>query len=225
MITENLKYSCASFIWADYQDDIKSYSIGNSGVIIKKVKFKFYDNIYKKEIVSKLRRKTMQVLVVVDMQNDFIYDALGSDEAIKIVPYVKKLIDEFDGEVIYTRDTHQKNYLETQEGKNLPVPHCIINTKGHEIISSLDTSSSIIIDKPTFGSIELQKYLQKIENLEAVTFIGVCTDICVVSNAIMAKAFLPEVRIIVDSRACAGVTKDLHEAALLVMKSCQIEVR
>ncbi len=167
----------------------------------------------------------MQVLVVVDVQNDFIYDALGSDEAIKIVPYVKQVIDEFDGEVIYTRDTHQNNYLETQEGKNLPVPHCIINTKGHEIISSLDTSSSLIIDKPTFGSIELQEYLKKIENLESVTFIGVCTDICVVSNAIMAKAFLPEVKIIVDSKACAGVTKELHEAALLVMKSCQIEVR
>lgn len=167
----------------------------------------------------------MRVLVVVDMQNDFIYDALGSDEAIKIVPYVKQVIDEFQGEVIYTRDTHQNNYLETQEGKNLPVPHCIINTKGHEIISSLDTSSSLIIDKPTFGSIELQEYLKKIENLESVTFIGVCTDICVVSNAIMAKAFLPEVKIIVDSKACAGVTKELHEAALLVMKSCQIEVR
>lgn len=167
----------------------------------------------------------MRVLVVVDMQNDFIYDALGSDEAIKIVPYVKQVIDEFDGEVIYTRDTHQNNYLETQEGKNLPVPHCIINTKGHEIISSLDTSSSLIIDKPTFGSIELQEYLKKIENLESVTFIGVCTDICVVSNAIMAKAFLPDVKIIVDSKACAGVTKELHEAALLVMKSCQIEVR
>lgn len=167
----------------------------------------------------------MRVLVVVDMQNDFIYDALGSDEAIKIVPYVKQVIDEFDGKVIYTRDTHQNNYLETQEGKNLPVPHCIINTKGHEIISSLDTSSNLIIDKPTFGSIELQEYLKKIENLESVTFIGVCTDICVVSNAIMAKAFLPEVKIIVDSKACAGVTKELHEAALLVMKSCQIEVR
>lgn len=167
----------------------------------------------------------MRVLVVVDLQNDFIYDALGSDEAIKIVPYVKQVIDEFQGEVIYTRDTHQNNYLETQEGKNLPVPHCIINTKGHEIISSLDTSSSLIIDKPTFGSIELQEYLKKIENLESVTFIGVCTDICVVSNAIMAKAFLPEVKIIVDSKACAGVTKELHEAALLVMKSCQIEVR
>ena len=167
----------------------------------------------------------MRVLVVVDMQNDFIYDALGSDEAIKIVPYVKQVIDGFDGKVIYTRDTHQNNYLETQEGKNLPVPHCIINTKGHEIISSLDTSSNLIIDKPTFGSIELQEYLKKIENLESVTFIGVCTDICVVSNAIMAKAFLPEVKIIVDSKACAGVTKELHEAALLVMKSCQIEVR
>ena len=165
------------------------------------------------------------ILIVVDMQNDFIAGALGTAEAVAIVPKVVEKIRNFSGKIYFTRDTHDENYLDTQEGKNLPVPHCIINTKGHEIISSLDTSSSIIIDKPTFGSIELQKYLQKIENLEAVTFIGVCTDICVVSNAIMAKAFLPEVRIIVESRACAGVTKDLHEAALLVMKSCQIEVR
>ena len=166
----------------------------------------------------------MRVLVVVDMQNDFIYDALGSDEAIKIVPYVKQVIDGFDGKVIYTRDTHQNNYLETQEGKNLPVPHCIINTKGHEIISSLDTSSNLIIDKPTFGSIELQEYLKKIENLESVTFIGVCTDICVVSNAIMAKAALPQTPIRIIMKATSSVDLETHKKSIDVMKSMQIEV-
>ena len=170
----------------------------------------------------------MKLLVVVDMQNDFIDGALGTKEALAIVPTVKKKIQEFDGKVLFTRDTHFENYMETQEGKNLPVPHCIKGTDGWQIRKELDElRTEDAIDKLTFGSSELGILLTQMnekEKIESITFIGLCTDICVISNAMLAKAFLPEVPIIVDAACCAGVTPESHKNALAAMKVCQIAV-
>ncbi len=169
----------------------------------------------------------MNYLIVVDMQNDFITGALGTKEAEKIVPKVRNKIENFEGEIIFTRDTHKENYLETQEGKLLPIPHCIEGTKGFEIVTELDTSSHKIINKPTFGSKELGEYLtaeNNKEKIESVTLVGLCTDICVISNAMLIKAFLPEVQIIVDSSCCAGVTPGSHQRALESMKTCQVQI-
>ena len=168
------------------------------------------------------------ILIVVDMQNDFIDGALGTKEAVEIVPNVKKKITEFNGKVFFTRDTHFENYLQTQEGKNLPVPHCIKGTPGWEIRPELDAlRRSEPIDKLTFGSSELGSILVK-ENqdnpINSITLIGLCTDICVISNAMIAKAFLPEVPIIVDAKCCAGVTPESHQNALSAMKMCQIRI-
>ncbi len=169
-----------------------------------------------------------KILIVVDMQNDFIDGALGTPEAIKIVEAVKAKIASFDGEIIYTRDTHPISYLQTQEGKNLPVEHCIKGTRGWEIKEEIYASGEgKIIDKPTFGSSELFAYLRaenEAEQIDEITLIGLCTDICVISNAMGIKAFLPEVKIIVDSHCCAGVTPESHENALSAMKMCQIEI-
>ena len=169
-----------------------------------------------------------KVLVVVDMQNDFIDGALGTKEAVSIVPAVKKKIEEFDGRVIFTRDTHEVNYLETQEGKNLPVEHCIRGTYGWEIRKELEElRKTEAIDKVTFGSSELGELLLKMdaeEKIEDLTFIGLCTDICVISNVMIAKAFLPEVPIIVDANCCAGVSVETHENALKAMEVCQIKI-
>lgn len=169
-----------------------------------------------------------KVLLVVDMQNDFIDGALGTKEAVAIVPAVQKKIEEFDGLVLFTRDTHTEDYMNTQEGHNLPVPHCIKGTKGWEIRSELEAlRKTEAIDKVTFGSMELGPMLQKIngENpIESITVIGLCTDICVISNAFIAKAFLPEVPITVDAKCCAGVSVETHNNALEAMKVCQIEV-
>ena len=166
------------------------------------------------------------VLIVVDMQKDFIDGALGTAEAVAIVPNVEKKVQEFQGEVIFTRDTHEENYMETQEGKNLPVPHCIRGTAGWEIDESLQKYvTGKCIDKPTFGSVELGAYLKELndaEPIESITLIGLCTDICVISNAMIAKATLPEVKVIVDSACCAGVTPQSHNNALEAMKMCQI---
>jgi len=168
------------------------------------------------------------VLVVVDMQNDFIDGALGTAEAVAIVPNVKKKIAEFEGKVIFTRDTHGSNYLETQEGKNLPVPHCIRGTEGWEIRSELEAlRNTEAIDKVTFGSSELGGILSRLNDEEAIsslTFIGLCTDICVISNVMIAKAFLPEVPIVVDASCCAGVSVESHENALKAMEVCQVKV-
>ena len=168
-----------------------------------------------------------KVLVVVDMQNDFISGALGTKEANDILENVEKKIRDFDGEVIFTKDTHEKDYLSTQEGKNLPVQHCIRGSLGWEFPKSLqkiiDEKKFCVIEKSTFGSIDLAEKLSK-ENVSEITLIGICTDICVLSNAIIIKAYLPETKLIVDSSCCAGVTKKKHEAALEVMRSCQIEV-
>lgn len=168
------------------------------------------------------------LLIVVDMQNDFIDGALGTKEAVAIVPNVKKKIEEFDGDVIFTRDTHEENYLDTQEGKNLPVPHCIRGSKGWEIRSELDElRKTEAIDKVTFGSSKLGEKLVSMNDEEAIgsiTFVGLCTDICVISNVMIAKAYLPEVPIIVDANCCAGVSVETHENALKAMEVCQVKV-
>lgn len=165
------------------------------------------------------------VLVVVDMQNDFIDGALGTKEAVEIVPYVKEKIETFDGVVLYTRDTHFEDYMSTQEGKNLPVPHCIKGTHGWEIRSELDAlRKTEAIDKVTFGSKDLVNVLKTIDSIESITFVGLCTDICVISNAMVVKAFYPEIPLIVDAKCCAGVSVQTHLNALNAMKVCQIEV-
>ena len=169
-----------------------------------------------------------KILVVVDMQNDFIDGALGTSEAQAIVPLVKEKIEKFDGKVVFTRDTHFDDYMQTQEGKNLPVPHCIKGTEGWEIRTELEAlRERPAIDKLTFGSVALGKLLTEenmAEPIESITFVGLCTDICVISNAMIAKAFLPEVPLIVDAACCAGVTPESHRNALEAMKVCQIAV-
>ena len=168
-----------------------------------------------------------KVLVVVDMQNDFIDGALGTREAEAIVPYVKKKIEEYkrSGDtVIFTRDTHDKDYLKTQEGRKLPAEHCIKGTFGWEISPELDTKDSMIIDKNTFGSVSLMDYLAENYKEAEFEFVGLCTDICVISNAMMLKAFLPEAGITVDASCCAGVTPQSHKNALEAMKMCQINI-
>ena len=206
----------------------------------------------------------MKILVVVDMQNDFIDGALGTPEAVEIVPAVVKKIKEFDGLVVLTRDTHQENYMQTQEGGKLPVPHCIEGTDGWqinvEVMEAADqqaealsesyaddddavmvTIDPSIFNKPTFGCVELGEALLRAnqaepdaengidaddtENIiESIEVIGLCTDICVISNAMLLKAFLPEVSVIVDAACCAGVTPESHMRALGAMQACQIEV-
>lgn len=170
----------------------------------------------------------MNVLIVVDMQNDFIDGALGTPEALRIVPDVIKKIKEFDGTVLATRDTHGENYLSTQEGLNLPVIHCVNGTNGHEIRAEIaELIESEPIDKPSFGSVELGEKLtemHKTEKIDSITLIGLCTDICVISNAMLIKAFLPEVPIAVDAACCAGVTPESHRRALEAMKACQISI-
>lgn len=167
-------------------------------------------------------------LIVVDMQNDFIDGALGTPEAEAIVDKVAAKIRGFDGEVLFTRDTHPENYLDTQEGKKLPVVHCVRGSEGWQIRRELrEIRDARVIDKPSFGSTELGAILSE-ENLRhgigSITLIGLCTDICVISNALLLKAFLPEVEIRVDAACCAGVTPESHENALRAMKSCQIEI-
>ena len=168
-----------------------------------------------------------KILIVVDMQNDFIDGALGTKEAVAIVPRVKEIIEGFDGKVIFTRDTHKENYMETQEGRNLPVPHCIENSEGWQIEKSLAPYASKVINKPTFGSLELLNLIDEENNadpIEEIMLIGLCTDICVISNALVLRGLYHNMEIVVDSNSCAGVTPEKHKAALEVMKSCQIEV-
>ena len=168
------------------------------------------------------------ILVVVDMQNDFIDGALGTAEAVAIVPGVVEKIKNFDGKILFTRDTHEENYMETQEGRNLPVPHCIRGTAGWQLAPAIaELCDGDCIDKPTFGSEELGQMLKDMnsdEPIEKITFVGLCTDICVISNAMIAKAFLPEVQIAVDASCCAGVTPGSHDNALEAMKMCQITI-
>ncbi|MCD7784019.1 MAG: cysteine hydrolase [Oscillospiraceae bacterium] len=169
----------------------------------------------------------MKTLIVIDMQNDFIDGALGTAEAVAIVPNVKKKVAEYlsaGGTVIYTRDTHTEDYLSTQEGKNLPVVHCVKGTPGWKIADGVYADGCRVVDKPSFGSTELPKVLAGIPNLESIELVGLCTDICVISNAMILKAAFPEIPITVDSSCCAGVSPESHENALRAMAVCQIKI-
>ena len=177
-----------------------------------------------------------EILVVVDMQKDFVTGVLGTSEAQNIVGNVCEKIRSFEGDILVTLDTHEANYLHTQEGVHLPVEHCIKNTDGwhlqeevQAVLSEKEAAGSKVayFEKPTFGSTDLANYLAKRnaeEPIGKITLIGVCTDICVVSNAILLKAVMPEVELIVDAACCAGVTPEKHQAALETMRSCQIYV-
>lgn len=167
----------------------------------------------------------MKYLIVVDMQNDFIDGALGTAAAVSIVPYVKEVIENFDGKVFFTRDTHFDNYMDTQEGKNLPVPHCIKGTDGWQICPELEAlRKTEAIDKVTFGSKDLIDVLKAENDIESITFVGLCTDICVISNVMVVKAFFPEIPLIVNAKACAGVTPESHKNALNAMEMCQVKI-
>jgi nicotinamidase-related amidase len=174
-----------------------------------------------------MNEKTL--LVVVDMQEDFIGGVLGTPEAQAIVPKVAEKIRSY-AQVLFTADTHQENYLETQEGKHLPVPHCIAGTQGHKLDPALEALSQgrEILCKGTFGSVDLGEKVQALFRqgaIDSVELVGVCTDICVISNALLLKAFCPELPISVDAACCAGVTPERHETALKAMEACQITVR
>ena len=170
-----------------------------------------------------------KILVVVDMQNDFIDGALGTPEAVAIVENVKARIREYDkADVFVTMDTHFPEYLQTQEGRNLPVEHCIKGTDGWQIRSDIAEllTDAHVYEKPTFGSVALAKDIAEIAAKEEIEIevLGLCTDICVVSNALLLKANMPEVKITVDHTCCAGVTPESHEAALMTMQMCQIGI-
>lgn len=166
-----------------------------------------------------------RTLIVIDMQNDFIDGSLGTPEAQAIVPRVAEIIDEYKNRgdrIIFTRDTHEENYLRTSEGKKLPVVHCVKDTHGWQIADGLYHAGDEIIDKPSFG---WTKWADSFDEApEALELIGLCTDICVVSNALILKALYPDAEITVDASACAGVTPDTHMSALQTMKMCQINV-
>jgi nicotinamidase-related amidase len=170
-----------------------------------------------------------KVLIVVDMQNDFVDGSLGSKEAVRILPQVVKEIRDESYDCVYaTLDTHPKEYLKTMEGKNLPVEHCIKDTAGWQlnpvVQQALEKRHAVIIEKPTFGSEQLVEEMKKLQPQE-ITLVGLCTDICVISNALMLRAALHETPIHVIGEACAGVTPAKHNAALIVMQSCQIDIR
>lgn len=174
----------------------------------------------------------MKYLIVVDMQKDFITGSLGTKEAQAILAGVVEKVRTYEGKVIFTRDTHGADYLDTQEGKKLPVKHCIVNEEGwhlaDELIDLQEKTGWKVYDKPTFGSVELASELKKESEqtaIEEIELCGLCTDICVISNALLIKAFLPEVPIAVDAKCCAGVTPESHQNALEAMKMCQVEIR
>ncbi len=168
----------------------------------------------------------MKYLIVVDMQVDFINGSLGSALAMAIVPNVVEKVKNYNGKVIFTRDTHFKEYLQTQEGRNLPVEHCIKDTKGWEICEELKPYVEKVIDKITFGSIDLPEVIKGYgEEIEEIELCGLCTDICVISNAMLLKASFPEVKMSVDASCCAGVTIESHNNALNAMKAIQIEIK
>lgn len=170
------------------------------------------------------------MLLVIDMQNDFVTGVLGSNQASDIVSCVVDKVQEYrmlGYPIVYSRDTHTDNYMSTQEGKYLPIVHCVLGTNGHDIIPQLDTQGAVVIDKYTFGCIQLADKvaeLVQIHNCSTIEVCGVCTDICVVSNALILKAKLPDIKIVVDSKACAGTTLSNHQAALVVLSSNQVQV-
>ena len=168
-------------------------------------------------------------LLVIDVQNDFVSGSLGSEAAQAVLDNICRKVEAFDGTVMFTRDTHAADYLDTQEGKYLPVPHCIKGTEGWELVDRLkqyaEEHKSIIYDKPAFGNIYLAsdiKSLSKLDLIDSVELIGLDTDICVISNALIIKAAVPELPVYVDPSCCAGSSKERHEAAIEVMKSCQV---
>lgn len=166
-----------------------------------------------------------KLLVVTDMQKDFVDGALGSSEAVAIVPAVVNKIKNFDGDVVFTLDTHTPDYMDTQEGRNLPVPHCIKGTDGWQLDKAIAPLSAgcKVIEKPAFGSVALAEFATKGEYV-TIEVIGLCTDICVISNVMLLKAFLPEAEITVDSACCAGVTPESHHRALETMQVCQVKI-
>ena len=169
----------------------------------------------------------MKILIVVDMQNDFVTGSLANPDAEAIIPGIAKKIAEYEkngDRIIFTRDTHKANYLETPEGKALPVPHCINGTKGWLVVDELNHPECEHINKPTFGYRYWEYDLGDMPKIDEIELVGTCTDICVLSNAIILKTQFPNVPITVDSSCCAGVTPEKHAAALEVMRSCQINV-
>lgn len=170
-----------------------------------------------------------KLLVVVDMQNDFIDGALGTSEALAIVPTVEKKIADWDGDIACTLDTHGENYLTTNEGKNLPIVHCVKDSDGWQINDRIcvavktSRKSPRVFTKGTFGSVELANYIKK-QGYDYIEFVGLCTDICVISNVLLTKAVNPEAAIVVDASCCAGVTPESHKNALSAMKVCQVDI-
>ena len=171
-----------------------------------------------------------KILVIVDVQNDFVNGSLGTPEAVSIIPNLINKIKNWDGDIIFTKDTHTDNYLKTAEGKKLPVEHCIEGTNGHcineDVFSAALNNMKIefsVLAKRTFGSTALPEIIAGMD-IESIELVGLCTDICVISNALILKAHYSEIPIIVDASCCAGVTPEKHRAALEVMKSCQIDV-
>lgn len=170
-------------------------------------------------------------LIVVDMQNDFVSGSLGTPEAQAIVGAVARRAEEFEGAVVFTKDTHGEDYLQTQEGSNLPVVHCVRDTPGWELVEELERvraqRDALVFDKPSFGSLDLAAWLVEqndVEPIDSIELVGLCTDICVVSNALLIKANLPEVPLRVEADLCAGVTPQSHRAALDTMRSCQVDI-
>lgn len=175
----------------------------------------------------------MKITVVVDVQNDFVYDALGSADAANAIGNIMETLMQVDKTdfVIFTRDTHGKNYMDTREGRNLPVPHCIYGTHGWDVVESVDACvckmQKMYINKPIFGSYNLINTISEMidmYNADEVELFGFCTDICVISNALMVRSAFPEIKVTVRENCCAGVTPEKHAAAIEVMKSCQIEI-
>lgn len=175
-----------------------------------------------------------KLLVVVDMQNDFVTGSLANPDAEKIVPGIVELIKKWDGDIAITMDTHDSKYLNTQEGKRLPIEHCICNTKGFKLVKDIqdaleafdelpETNLVNLFCKETFGSYKLGYRIEDLK-YDEIYFCGTCTDICVISNAIICKSFDPEARIIVLKDLCAGTTPENHENALKAMKQCQIDI-
>ena len=177
------------------------------------------------------------ILIVVDMQNDFVSGSLGSSDAVKILGNIRSKIKSYDsddnGVIVFTRDTHRRNYLNTLEGRKLPVEHCIYNTKGWEIVDELNAplekTKKCIVDKGSFGFPEWERELSYMgltsNNISGIELCGVCTDICVISNALILKALYPETEISVDATCCAGTSVDAHFAALSVMENCQVNIK
>ena len=169
----------------------------------------------------------MKLLLVIDMQNDFLTGSLANPEGVKIIPLIEEKVKEYLGsgdDVIFTKDTHDANYLNTSEGKMLPVVHCVKGTKGHEICDELKKYAYKVIEKPTFGALNQFKDYD-FSKYEEIGLVGVCTDICVISNALILKAMYPETPIVVYENLCAGTSLENHESSINSMKSCQVIVR